>query len=164
VLDTVDRAGGARGVVAPAQVAWLREQLAAAGGRDVVVFSHNRLESADGGEAATRALAESPAVVANVAGNTHRSRVRPVRTPAGGYWIVETSSPADFPQQGRMLRIRETAGGGRVIETWMVDHDGGGGAGTARELAFLDAQGGRPQGYAGRPADRNVRLRLPATP
>jgi hypothetical protein len=40
----------------------------------------------------------------------------------------------------------------------MLDHDGGGLAGVARELAFLDAQGGRPQGFAGQRADRNARL------
>jgi hypothetical protein len=44
----------------------------------------------------------------------------------------------------------------------MVDHDGGGVAGPARELAYLDAQGGRPAGFAGRPSDRNVRLGIPA--
>ena len=81
-----------------------------------------------------------------------------MRTTAGGYWVIETSSLADFPQQGRMLRVRETAGGGRAIETWMIDHDGRGLAGVSRELAFLDAQGGRPLGYAGTPADRNARL------
>ena len=44
----------------------------------------------------------------------------------------------------------------------MLDHDGRGLAGVARELAFLDAQGGRPQGFAGAPADRNARLFVPA--
>ena len=43
----------------------------------------------------------------------------------------------------------------------MVDQDGAGLAGVSRELAFLDAQGGRPQGFAGRPQDRNARLTLP---
>jgi hypothetical protein len=28
----------------------------------------------------------------------------------------------------------------------------------SRELAHLDAQGGRPNGFAGRPRDRNARL------
>ena len=48
-----------------------------------------------------------------------------------------------------------------MLDTWMVDHDGRGVAGPARELAYLDAQGGRPQGYAGRRDDRNARLYLP---
>ena len=42
----------------------------------------------------------------------------------------------------------------------MVDHDGGGLAGVSRELAYLDAQGGRPAHFAGKPADRNTRLFL----
>ena len=40
----------------------------------------------------------------------------------------------------------------------MVDHDGQGLAGISRELAYLDAQGGRPQQFAGAQQDRNVRL------
>jgi hypothetical protein len=44
----------------------------------------------------------------------------------------------------------------------MVDQDGRGLAGVARELAFLDAQGGRPQGFAGTRADRNARLYVAA--
>src|SRR3712207_8341462 len=38
----------------------------------------------------------------------------------------------------------------RSLETWMVDHDGGLDsrdlAGAARELSYIDAQGGRPAG------------------
>ena len=151
VLDTANRAGGSRGVVTAEQVAWLREQLA--GDRWVVVFAHNPLEASDGGEAALAALDAAPRVVAVVAGNRHRNTIEP----RAGYWLIGTSSLADFPQQARMFRLREAAGGA-VLETWMVDHDGRGPAGTARELAYLDAQGGRPQGFAGRPADRNARL------
>ena len=40
----------------------------------------------------------------------------------------------------------------------MVDHDGRGLAGISRELAYLDAQGGRPQNFAGTREDRNARL------
>ncbi len=53
--------------------------------------------------------------------------------------------------------LRETTDG-VALETWMVDHDGQGLAGTSRELAYLDAQGGRPQRFAGTEKDRNVRL------
>jgi 3',5'-cyclic AMP phosphodiesterase CpdA len=155
VLDTANRAGGSRGIVTPAQVAWLREQLRQAGDRWAVVFAHNPLESSSGGEAALAAIDESSRVVAVVAGNRHRNTIEP----RAGYWLVGTSSLADFPQQARMFRLCETDGG-VALETWMVDHDGHGLAGTARELAFLDAQGGRPQGFAGRPEDRNARLFL----
>jgi 3',5'-cyclic AMP phosphodiesterase CpdA len=154
VLDTVNRAGGSRGQLLPAQVTWLREQLARAGHRWIVVFTHNPLEATDGGADALAALDATPRVVAVVAGNRHRNTI----APHGRYWLIGTSSLADWPQQGRMFRLRETAGGGAVLETWMVDQDGRGVAGIARELAYLDAQGGRPAGFAGRVTDRNVRL------
>jgi 3',5'-cyclic AMP phosphodiesterase CpdA len=153
VLDTANRAGGSRGLVTAAQVAWLREQLVRAGSRWVVVFAHNPLEASDGGEAALAALDAAPRVVAVVAGNRHRNTI----VPRDGYWLIGTSSLADFPQQARMFCLHETATG-VALETWMVDHDGRGLAGVSRELAYLDAQGGRPQGFAGRPEDRNARL------
>jgi hypothetical protein len=98
-----------------------------------------------------------PRVVAAVAGHRHRNVIRR----HGHVWLVGTSSLADWPQQARMFRLRATAGGGAALETWMVDHDGRGVAGIARELAHLDAQGGRPQGFAGSRDDRNARLGLP---
>ena len=151
VLDTADRAGGSRGVVTAEQVGWLRGQLT--GDRWNVVFAHNPLEASAGGEAALALLDRAPRVAAVVSGNRHRNTIEP----RDGYWLIGTASLADFPQQSRMFRLRET-NGGAVLETWMVDHDGRGLAGTARELAFLDAQGGRPQGFAGERSDRNVRL------
>jgi hypothetical protein len=160
VLDTVRRDGGSRGLVAPEQVSWLRSELARAGSRWVVAFSHNPLDASDGGPAALAALADSHRVVAAVAGNRHRNTIEPYRP--GGFWLIGTSSLADFPQQARMFSLREAPHGGAVLETWMVDHDGRGVAGPARELAYLDAQGGRPQKFAGRPQDRNARLYVPA--
>jgi hypothetical protein len=75
---------------------------------------------------------------------------------------VQTAALADYPQQARVLRVRQTSGGGTVLETWMLETAPDPLADTARELAYLDAQGGRPQGFAGRPGDRNARLYLPA--
>ena len=94
-----------------------------------------------------------------IAGNAHRNRITP--RAAGGYWQIGTSSLADHPQQARALRLRRTPGG-YALETWMLDHDGQDLAGAARELAHLDAQGGRPQGFAGAPGDRNARLHVDA--
>jgi len=95
----------------------------------------------------------TPRVAAVIRGNSHRNTI----APRDGYWLISTSSLADFPQQARMFRLRE-APGGAVLETWMVDHDGRGLAGVSRERAYLDAHGGRPQGFAGRASDRNMRL------
>ena len=161
-LDIVNRAGGSDGVVRPAQIAWLRRQLARSTGRAVIVTCHEPLQTSRGGAAALRALDSSPAVVALVSGHTHRHRITPHRTASGGYWIIETASLADHPQQVRMIRLVRTRGGGRALETWVVDHDGRGLAGIARELAFLDVQGGRPRHLQARRRDRNVRLNLPS--
>jgi 3',5'-cyclic AMP phosphodiesterase CpdA len=161
VLDTVDRRGGSRGLLQPAQIAWLRAELRAAAGRPLLVFSHNPLDNTIRGDAALAALDATPGVVAVIAGNSHRNRIRPRATSSGGYWQISTSSLADHPQQARALRVRRTAAG-YALETWMLDHDGEGVAAAARELAFLDAQGGRPQGFAGGRGDRNARLFVPA--
>jgi hypothetical protein len=158
VLDTVRRDVGSSGVLAPAQVAWLRGQLAAAGTRRVIVVSHQPLTKVAGAEAALALLDRDPHVIAALAGDSHRNRVRARHTPDGGYWLIQTAALADYPQQGRVLRVRETAGGGTVIETWMLDTAPDPLADTARELAYLDAQGGRPQHEAGTRLDRNVRL------
>jgi hypothetical protein len=65
----------------------------------------------------------------------------------------------DFPQQARALQIRSMAGGGVAIHTWMLDHAADGSLGSiSRQLSYLDAQGGRPQGFAGAARDRNVIL------
>jgi 3',5'-cyclic AMP phosphodiesterase CpdA len=157
-LDVVDRAGGARGVVTGAQLAWLHAELRRAGSRYVVVFSHQPLSTCTGGEAALRALDAAPRVVAAIAGHRHYNAIAP--RASGPYWLIETASLADYPQQSRMFRLVRTTGG-VALETWMVDQDGAGLAGVSRRLAFLDAQGGRPQGFAGRRADRNARLMLP---
>ena len=99
----------------------------------MVVFSHNPLT-----EEALRPLLDAhPRVVATIAGNSHRNRI----TRRGAYWQISTSSLADFPQQARTFRLKETPEG-VALETWMVDHDGRGLAG--------DLQGARLPRRAGR--------------
>jgi len=153
-LDVVNRQGPSRGVVAPDQRAWLAEQLEAAGDRWVIVSTHQPLDSSVGGPQALALLDAHPQMLAVVNGHTHVNEI----TPRDDYWVLSTASLTDWPLQGRMLRVLETPGGGAAIETWVVDVEGDGLAGQARELAHLDAQGGRPNGDRGEREDRNVRL------
>ena len=86
-------------------------------------------------------------MIAAISGHIHRNRIVARRTQAGGYWLISTGSLIDFPQQARALRILATADGGVAIQTWMLDHVFPGRLGTiSRQLAYLDAQGGRPRG------------------
>jgi 3',5'-cyclic AMP phosphodiesterase CpdA len=166
VCDLVRRDAGSGGLVTAATLAALQRELAAAGNRYILVAIHQPLEQTTGGDAIFDLLDADPRVVAVLAGHTHRNAIVPRRSQAGGYWLITTASIIDWPQQWRALRLVQAAGGGTALETWMVDHTGrpndeGSLAGIARDLAFLDPQGGRPAQAAGPPAARNVRLFLP---
>jgi Calcineurin-like phosphoesterase len=158
VLDLARRAGGSGGLVRPDQPGWLTSQLgdAAAAGRWVIVVSHQPLAGSEGGESVLSLLDGHPRVIAALAGHTHRNSIEP----RAGYWLINTASLIDYPQQARALRVVRTAGGGVAIQTWMLDHAGALGT-ISRQLAYLDAQGGRPKRFAGGRLDRNVTLYLP---
>jgi 3',5'-cyclic AMP phosphodiesterase CpdA len=162
VLDGISRERNAFALT-PAQLGWLARQLRTAGKRWVLVFSHAPLARTASGRAALALLDRDRHVVAALSGDTHKNRIAPRRTAAGGYWLISTSSLADWPMQARMLRLMRTADGGVALQTWMLDTAGGPGSlpGFARQLAYLDAQGGRPQGFRGTRRDRNAVLYLP---
>ncbi len=165
VLDLVRREGGSGGIVQPDQPAWLEQQLAGAGQRWVIVVTHQPLENVAGGQQLFALLDRSPLVIAALAGHTHRNRIRPRETPAGGYWLITTCSLIDFPQQCRALRVCATDGGGVALQTWMLDHVGNGRLGTiSRELSYLDARGDRAMHLSGSRLDRNTRLFRRAAP
>jgi 3',5'-cyclic AMP phosphodiesterase CpdA len=160
VLDLVRRAGGSGGVIHPGQPAWLAAELRAAGERWVLVVSHQPLDTTAGGPGLLALLDAHPRTLAALWGHTHRNRIVPRPAANGGYWLIATASLVDFPQQARALRVRSTADGGAALETWVLDHvpDTGGIGDISRELSYIDAQGGRPKGFAGGAPDRNVRL------
>ncbi|HTP23056.1 MAG TPA: hypothetical protein VMJ65_25840 [Solirubrobacteraceae bacterium] len=155
VLDLARRGGGSGGFVRPEQPGWLASQLDEAGPRYIVAVSHQPLASSDGGDQLLALLDDHPRVIAALSGHTHRNLIEP----RGRYWLISTASLIDYPQQARALRVYRTAGGGVAIQTWMLDHTAPGDLGAiSRELAYLDAQGGRPQAFAGGRLDRNVTL------
>jgi 3',5'-cyclic AMP phosphodiesterase CpdA len=158
VLDLVRRGGGSDGIVHPGQSDWLARQLARAGDRWVLVVTHQPLTNSAGGAGVLALLDRSPRVVAVLSGHTHENRIEARRGPAGGYWLISTASLIDYPQQARALRLYETAGGGVALQTWMLDHVPSELGDISRELSYLDAQGGRPQGFSGGSLDRNVTL------
>lgn len=162
VLDLASRVGGSGGRIVPGQVEFVERAIASAGDRWVIVVSHQTLRQSAGGEQLQAVLDAAPRVIAVLNGHTHHNRIRPRSTPAGGHWQIETSSLIDYPQQARALRIWETEGGGVAIQTWMLDHVAPGELGRlgriARELSYLDPQGGRPGNFAGSRADRNATL------
>ena len=167
-LDTADRAGGADGILPASELDWLAATLEAHAGEHLLIASATPLEDTRGGDAALALLDRTPGVVAVLSGDTHRAQIRPRRTAGGGYWLVRAPSLIDYPQALRALRLVELADGRVALETWLVDHAGdpaAGGtlglAGISRDLAFLDVQGGRAQGWNGTPSDRNARLFLP---
>jgi 3',5'-cyclic AMP phosphodiesterase CpdA len=162
VLDLARRDGGSGGVVRANQPAWFAQQLAAAGDRWVIVVSHQPLAGAERGESLLALMDRAPRVIAALAGHIHKNQIVARRTDAGGYWLITTASLIDYPQQSRALALHATAGGGVVLETWMLDHTGSGEVarlGTiSRQLSYLDAQGGRAAGFTGTGWDRNARL------
>ncbi|MFZ0384326.1 MAG: hypothetical protein WAL22_01565, partial [Solirubrobacteraceae bacterium] len=160
VLDIVRRDGGSGGTIDPSQPAWLERRLAEAGDRWVIVVTHQPIASSVGGAGLLSVMDRAPRVIAALNGHIHRNEIRARRTAAGGYWLITTASLIDYPQQARALTVQATRNGAVAIRTWMLDHvDEPLGLGQiSRQLAYLDAQGGRPQGFAGAHADRNVIL------
>jgi hypothetical protein len=125
----------------------------------VIVISHQPLTTSTRGDELLALLDRSQRVIAALSGHVHRNRIEPRVTAAGGYWLISTASLIDYPQQARALRVVATQGGGVAIHTWMLDHVFPGDLGViSRQLAYLDAQGGRPQGFVGGRLDRNVTL------
>jgi hypothetical protein len=161
VLDLARRDGGSGGLVRPGQPGWLEAQLATAAERWVIVVSHQPLPGTSGGDQILALLDRHPRTIAALSGHIHRNQIEPRFTDTGGYWLISTASLIDYPQQARALRVIATRGGGVAIQTWMLDHVFPGDLGRiSRELAYLDVQGGRPQGFAGGRLDRNVTLYL----
>ncbi|MGN6251680.1 MAG: TIGR03767 family metallophosphoesterase [Marmoricola sp.] len=188
VMDTVNPNGYDDGSLDQAQYAWLQQELAAAQGRVVLVFSHHTSTTMENtlvltgldtaqrvtGDTVVQLFLDNPQVVAWVNGHTHRNQVwaRPRPDGTGGFWEINTASHIDFPQQSRLIELADNGDGTLSIFTTMLDHAGpasyGGDlastvglASLSRELAVNDPQ--TRTSLTGQPGDRNTEL-LVASP
>ena len=150
---------GSGGLVVAGQPEWLAAQSAGAGGRCVIVVSHQAAWDLGRRSALLDLLDRSSSVIATLSGHTHRNRIAPSHSPAGGYWQIETASLIDYPQQARALRVLGTRRRGRRDPdldarprlSRVPRHD------LPRALLPRCA-GGPPRGFAGTRSDRNVVL------
>lgn len=136
-LDTVNPHGGWQGSIDDEQLAWLRDELAAAQGRYVVIASHHPSPTITNDwapeEAGRRVLgAEIVAtllahrnVIAWIAGHIHAHAALQHGDATGGFWEITTSSLIDWPQQGRILEFLRVSDQGTpqiAIVSTVVDH------------------------------------------
>jgi hypothetical protein len=180
VHDTAAEGGGADGVIRKSVVsAFLKPALdaARAAGKWVVLCSHHPIASLGDGAGAgseTEAdtmkpadylalLATYPNIVLSVTGHTHVNLVGWISTGAGatdGFWEFQTSSLVEFPQQMRLVEIRDEDNGYLSVSLTGIEYatDGDDVAEQARKLAILDYTSGWAGGAIGEREDRNVVL------
>jgi hypothetical protein len=133
-------------------------------------------------------LTKYPHVIAYVAGHTHENKVLPFPAPQGGsgFWEVNTSATADWPQQHRLVEVFDNRDGTLSLFGTVLDHasplatppDSDDAAvtdafstetlaGLGRSFSFNDPHADKaeppatPYGAEGAPEDRNVELLLP---
>lgn len=115
--DLPDGQGGITGHVGHQQLDWLRNVLACVRPHDLVfVFGHQPLsmigvDAEDRGKGVLEALEASPNVVAYLYGHNHRHSIcgdhRDGRSPCSKFWEIETGSLIEFPQEGRLVRLKQ---------------------------------------------------------
>ena len=133
VLDSVNQYGGWQGSLDETQFAWLESQIASAT-KPVVLSSHHPLtlmfnDYSPYGRRVCRdeireMLLNYPQVILWLAGHEHRHHVEWIGPREGnvGFWLVETASHIDWPQQSRTVEVVQTFDGEIFIGLTVVDH------------------------------------------
>ena len=132
-------------------------------------------------------LTKYPHVIAYVAGHTHENKVLPFAAADGGtgFWEINTSATADWPQQHRLVEVFDNRDGTLSLFGTTLDHSAPLAtppdtddaavtdafstevlAGLGRSFSYNDPQAAKaappakPYGAEGAPEDRNVELLL----
>lgn len=189
VIDSVNQFGGWQGSLDEAQFEWLEREIANST-KPVVLSSHHPLplmfnDFAPWGRRVCREeigamLGRYPQVILWLAGHEHRHHIEWVGQ-AGqeiGFWLVETASHIDWPQQSRTVEVVRSQDGDIYIGLSVVDHVGGSDYADAKtpvEIAALSRllsanvwqrreELGAKHGfnwYEGVPESKNMVLRIP---
>jgi len=133
-MDTVNTHGGWQGSLDETQFEWLKQTLAGAGDKYVVLLSHHpalTLFNDYAPEGSERRICEDELVaellkhenvIAWLAGHNHEHSIERVsRDGSRGFWHIQTASNIDWPQQGRLVEILKD-GDALVIATTVFDH------------------------------------------
>jgi 3',5'-cyclic AMP phosphodiesterase CpdA len=114
--DLVDGRGGIRGRIGKDQLAWLKGVLQEPTGRDLVfVFAHQPISltevESSTGETLDTVLGGNPHVIAYLYGHDHIHLICGDSRPQScrHFWEIETGSLLEFPQEGRMVRIKQVS-------------------------------------------------------
>lgn len=136
VIDSVNQFGGWQGSLDETQFVWLESEIANST-KPVVLSSHHPLmlmfnDYAPIGRRVCREeigemLLKYPQVILWLAGHEHRHHVEWIGTTEGdvGFWLVETASHIDWPQQSRTVEVVRAADGDIYIGLTVVDHAAG---------------------------------------
>ncbi len=156
VLDTADRAGGSRGAPA-AGAARLAARAARRARRARAARVHP--QPARQHRPRRRGARRARRHPGRGRGDRRQLAPQPDRAAAGGRLLADQHVVARRPPAAgaRAPAPRDRRPGTCSRRGWSTT-TGAASPASSRELAYLDAQGGRPLGYAGTPADRNARL------
>ena len=136
VMDSVNQFGGWQGSLDEVQFAWLESEIANST-KPVVLSSHHPLmlmfnDYAPIGRRVCRdeireMLLKYPQLILWLAGHEHRHHVEwigPEKEDVG-FWLVETASHIDWPQQSRTVEVVRSTHGDIYIGLSIVDHIAG---------------------------------------
>lgn len=136
-LDTCNPWGGWDGSIDAEQFDWLRMMLRDHASRRLIVVSHHphhRLENIWGGpeqeqrisgDLIVAELNKHGNVLAWIAGHTHRHHVTRIADKESlGILSIETASLVDWPQQGRVIEIFESASNELFLASSVINHSG----------------------------------------
>ena len=133
VIDSVNQFGGWQGSLDEDQFAWLESEIANST-KPVVLSSHHPLmlmfnDYAPIGRRVCRdeireMLLKYPQVILWLAGHEHRHHVEWIGSEDEkvGFWLVETASHIDWPQQSRTVEVVRSHDGDFFIGLTVIDH------------------------------------------